>query len=63
MESNIKQHLHTIDKTMDKEKYLIEKKKQILEKMVSNSHKDWSKNLNDALWTYHIAFETPNEMP
>ncbi|XP_048447897.1 uncharacterized protein LOC125480812 [Pyrus x bretschneideri] len=33
--------------------------KQILEKTVSPSRKDWSMRLNDALWAYRIAYKTP----
>jgi hypothetical protein len=33
--------------------------KQILEKIVASSRKDWSKKLDDALWAYRIAFKTP----
>ncbi|KAL5850223.1 hypothetical protein ACOSQ4_008236 [Xanthoceras sorbifolium] len=33
--------------------------KQILEKTVNNSRKDWSVRLDDALWAYRIAFKTP----
>ena len=33
--------------------------KQILEKVVNTSRKDWSLRLGDALWAYRIAFKTP----
>ena len=33
--------------------------KQILEKTVATSRKDWSSKLNDALWAYRTAFKTP----
>ena len=33
--------------------------KSILEKTVSNSRKDWSKKIGDALWAYRTAFKTP----
>ncbi|KAL4273433.1 hypothetical protein GQ457_13G016260 [Hibiscus cannabinus] len=33
--------------------------KQILEKTVSTSRKDWSSKLDEALWAYQIAFKTP----
>ncbi|CAN6539957.1 unnamed protein product [Malus baccata var. baccata] len=33
--------------------------KQILEKTVSPSRKDWSMRLNDALWAYMTAYKTP----
>ncbi|XP_057734275.1 uncharacterized protein LOC130949624 [Arachis stenosperma] len=33
--------------------------KRILEKTVGSSAKDWSRKLDDALWTYRKAFKTP----
>jgi hypothetical protein len=33
--------------------------KQILEKVVSTSRKDWSTKLPDSLWAYRTAFKTP----
>jgi len=33
--------------------------KQILEKIVASSRKDWSRKLDDALWAYITAFKTP----
>ncbi|KAL4379739.1 hypothetical protein GQ457_02G022960 [Hibiscus cannabinus] len=33
--------------------------KQILEKNVSTSRKDWSSKLDEALWAYQTAFKTP----
>ncbi|KAK9042736.1 hypothetical protein V6N11_017799 [Hibiscus sabdariffa] len=33
--------------------------KQILEKTVSTSRKDWSSKLDEALWAYRTAFKTP----
>lgn len=33
--------------------------KQILEKVVSKSRKDWAMKLPDALWAYRTAFKTP----
>jgi len=33
--------------------------KQILEKTVASSRKDWSKKLDDALWAYRTTFKTP----
>ena len=32
---------------------------KILEKTVSSSIRDWSRKLDDALWAYRIAFNTP----
>ncbi|XP_022851119.1 uncharacterized protein LOC111372922 [Olea europaea var. sylvestris] len=36
--------------------------KQILEKTVNNSRKDWAKKLDDALWAYRTAYKTPLRM-
>ena len=33
--------------------------KQILEKIVATSRKDWSSKLHEALWAYRTAFKTP----
>ncbi|XP_076929790.1 uncharacterized protein LOC143594346 [Bidens hawaiensis] len=33
--------------------------KRILEKTVSQNRKDWSEKLDDALWVFHTAYETP----
>ena len=33
--------------------------KSILEKTVNSSRKDWSKNIEDALWAYRTTFKTP----
>ena len=33
--------------------------KQILKKTVNTNQKDWAMKLDDALWTYRIAFKTP----
>ena len=33
--------------------------KSILEKTVNSSRKDWSKNIEDALWAYRTSFKTP----
>ncbi|XP_047260850.1 uncharacterized protein LOC124894147 [Capsicum annuum] len=30
--------------------------------MVNTSRQDWSRKLDDALWTYQIAFKTPTNM-
>ena len=36
--------------------------KKILEKTVNTSRKDWSIKLDDALWTYRIAYKTSIRM-
>ena len=33
--------------------------KSILEKIVNNSRKDWSKKIENALWAYRTTFKTP----
>ena len=33
--------------------------KSILEKTINSSRKDWSKKIDDALWTYRTTFKTP----
>ena len=33
--------------------------KKILEKTVNTSRKDWSIKIDDALWAYRTAYETP----
>lgn len=36
--------------------------KEILENMVSNSRKDWSLKLDEALWAYRTAFKSPIDL-
>lgn len=36
--------------------------KHILEKIVNLNHKDWSLRLIDALWEYHLAYNTLIDM-
>lgn len=36
--------------------------KRVLEKVVNLNRKDWSTRLNDSLWAYRIAYETPLNM-
>lgn len=37
--------------------------KQIFEKIVCPSRKDWSKKLNHVLWAHKIVYKTPIGMP
>ena len=33
--------------------------KEILEKIVNSSRKDWARKIDDALWAYCMTFKTP----
>ena len=45
--------------TNGQEEVLNREMKSILEKTINSSKKDWEKKIDDALWTYRIAFKTP----
>ena len=47
---------------MGKQKYPIGRQKNILEKIVNASKKDWSAKLEDAFWAYGTDYKSPIKM-